>query len=78
MIIVTQNIVSDSDRESVVIIFKNDEDRKVFAKQLMDMPDKDNVRVHATFNPEIIDGPKRLIDECLKRAGYDRGIEIFS
>jgi hypothetical protein len=78
MIVVTQCTVADSEHESVVIIFKNDEDRKLFAKQLMNMEDRNSVRVHATFNPEIIDGPKRLIDECLKRAGYDRGIEIFS
>jgi hypothetical protein len=77
MIIVTQNEVVNSDNESVVIIFENDAQRKLFANQLMEMPDRNNVRVHATYNSELCD-PRKLIDECLKRAGYERGIEIFS
>jgi hypothetical protein len=78
MIIVTRGVeVVNSEKENVVIIFENDEQRKLFAKQLTEMPDKNNVRVHATYNPNLCDA-KKLIDDSLKCAGYERGIDIFS
>jgi hypothetical protein len=77
MIIVTQTTVADSDNESVVIIFKNDADRKLFAKQLTEMPDSNSVRIHATYDSSKGVDIKELIDKCLIRAGYEAGIKII-
>jgi acetolactate synthase regulatory subunit len=77
MIIVTQKEVADSNKESVVIIFESDQQRKLFAKQLTEMPDNDSVRIHATYNSAKEVDIKKLIDESLIRAGYEAGIKII-
>jgi len=77
MKIVTQNQVADSNEESVVIIFENDEQRKLFAKQLTGMQDSDNVRIHVTYDSSKTKDIKKLINESLIRAGYEAGIKII-
>ena len=42
--------VYDSTKDTIVLIFENDEMRKVVAKNIMSMPKKEGVRMYAEFS----------------------------
>jgi hypothetical protein len=76
-IILSDQTVIDIDKESLVIVFDNDEERKTMANNLTGMPDKERVRVYAIFNPQYTEG-RALVDNSLKLLGYEKGIDDFS